>query len=104
MAAMKLPRFQFCLRTLMIGVALVAVCCWVGQQANMVRERKRWMLSVSAAIDPSDDSPLPWHRRLLGDVWTDMVVVEDDSPDDEFREIQAAFPEAKVVWRKDIPR
>ena len=41
---MKLPRFQFSLRTLMIGVTLLAVpCAFVGWQAKIVRERKAWL-------------------------------------------------------------
>jgi hypothetical protein len=41
MAGVRLPRFQFSLRTLMIGVTLLAmVCACVGEQAKIARERE----------------------------------------------------------------
>ncbi len=39
-----IPRFQFSLRTLLIGVALLAVpCVYVAHEAKIVAERKAWL-------------------------------------------------------------
>jgi hypothetical protein len=63
MTGMKLPRFQFRLRTLMIGVTLLAVpCAYVGWQAAIVRVR----LGILANFQ---DPPhiIKWHTIHLGD-------------------------------------
>jgi hypothetical protein len=46
---LKLPRFQFRLRTLLIVVALLAVACaYVGWQAKIVKERHKAVASYQA--------------------------------------------------------
>jgi hypothetical protein len=96
-------RFQFRLRTLMIGVTLLAVlCAYVGWQAKIVRERRAMLGTIDAAggrylVINEGDVPAGmagpgWIRRLLGDV----AVVEIDfhtsslSQDD----LKEKFPEA----------
>jgi hypothetical protein len=42
-------RFQFRLRTLLIGVTLAAVACaYVAREAQIVRERKAWLKAHSS--------------------------------------------------------
>jgi hypothetical protein len=63
--------FQFSLRSLLIGVALLALACaYVGWQAKIVRERKAFL--QTRYYLPGDSSPdvkplrAPWMLRLLG--------------------------------------
>jgi hypothetical protein len=100
---MKLPRFQFRLRTLMIVVTLLAVPLgYVGWQAKIMRERRAMLRTIDAAggrYVVINEGELPAGmtgpgriRRLLGDV----AVVEIDfhasslSQDD----LKDKFPEA----------
>jgi hypothetical protein len=63
-------RFQFRLRTLMIGVTLLAVpCTYVGWQAKIVREREAFLenrMWLSAEHSPSGPVQAHWMLRLLG--------------------------------------
>jgi hypothetical protein len=108
-------RLQFRLRTLLIGVTLLAVpCAFVGWQAKIVRDRNemREELESRGAIFLSDAVPgqghpelsPSWLRRLLGDedvpyIWTppherlDLEGVERFDLD----EVRRVFPEAFVV-------
>jgi hypothetical protein len=48
---MKLPRFQFRLRTLMIGVTLLAVACWVVvDRQRLIRERDEALQREAAGL------------------------------------------------------
>jgi hypothetical protein len=96
-------RFQFRLRTLMIGVTLLAgVCGYVGWQAKIVRERRAMLQTIEAAggqYAAVADGNLPagmtgpnWIRRLLGDV----AVVEIDFHASSLSRdnVKERFPEA----------
>jgi hypothetical protein len=114
-------RFQFRLRTLMIGVTLVAVpCAYVGWQENIVRER--WAMrqrirefdngSVSISVDRvvvvlQESGPqsknesaisIPWIRRLLGDEAIEQITLPAGTDREERRLIHNAIPEAALVW------
>ena len=95
--------FQFSLRSLMIGVTLLAVpCAYVGWQAKIVRERRAMLgtidavggryLAINAGELPAGMTGPGWIRWFLGDV----AVVEIDfhasslSQDD----LKEKFPEA----------
>jgi hypothetical protein len=102
-------RFQFSLRTLLIGVTLFAIPCgYVGWQAKIVRDRKairERMKSGALFFGPNDykmDAPaVPWLRSLMGDNGVEGVVILYEKDRDE---VQAAFPEAKVdVFEEVIP-
>jgi hypothetical protein len=96
---------QFSLRTLMIGVTLLAGACgYVGWQAKIVHARRAELnRTVDARLvgiaDNDEERVIPWIRHVLGDqrvgsikmlVGTDVAVL--DRPRD-------LFPEAKVeVW------
>jgi hypothetical protein len=103
MVGMKLPRFQFRLRTLMLVVTVLALpCAYVGWQAKIVRERRAMLgtidavggryLAINAGDLPAGMTGPGWIRRFLGDV----AVVEIDfhasslSQDD----LKEKFPEA----------
>ena len=95
--------FQFSLRSLMIGVTLLAVpCAYVGWQAKIVRERRAMLgtidavggryLAINAGELPAGMTGPGWIRWFLADV----AVVEIDfhasslSQDD----LKEKFPEA----------
>jgi hypothetical protein len=105
-------RFQFRLRTLMIGVTLLAVLCgYLGSQAKIVRDRRAvvaWILTEtqgSCILDsvritergvrvPPDPN---WLRKLLGDRSFQYIVIpEEELTEDRLKRIKAAFPESVV--------
>jgi hypothetical protein len=105
-------RFQFRLRTLMIGVTLVAAACaCVGSQAKIVRDRRAivaWILTEtqgSCILDsvritergvrvPPDPN---WLRRILGDRSFQYIVIPtEELTADRLNTIKAAFPESVV--------
>jgi hypothetical protein len=106
---MKNRRFQFRLRTLMIGVTLFALpCAYVGWQAKIVHERqamrdeirgldggrRRGMIDRVNPIMPKYQ--LPWIRVMLGDVPYAIVGLEPGT-DKEYRQrVRAVFLEAVV--------
>ena len=107
---MKLPRFQFSLRTLLIGVTLLAVPLgYVGWQAKIVRHRswvlshfgnRKWPAVVPDELWESHES-LPWIRRVLGDRAYSRLEVDRTVPENDFVAIKDAYPEASVV-RQDL--
>src|SRR5579859_1426597 len=105
-------RFQFSLRTLLIGVALLAVpCAYVAHEARIVAARKAWLEShpnwhrfelreqghIGEYVMPkplrSPDRSSSPHliRRWLGDKDIPRVSVTSE----EFEEAVALFPEAE---------
>ena len=113
-------RFQFRLRTLMIGVTLLALpCAYVGWQAKIVRERKAylranahsWPVGTFATVQfaQGDKSRAPTAiRAWLGDwaqfeVWVDVRLSKAEK-----QSVAALFPEANICewppheWR-DTP-
>src|SRR5258708_29393721 len=93
-------RFQFRLRKVFVVVTLLAV--WMGWQAHIVRHRKEmldWMIARQWAVvelGPDQSPSLPWHRRLMGDRELSIVVTGHGTPEDQ-QEVQAAFPEARIL-------
>jgi hypothetical protein len=102
--------FQFSLRTLMIGVALLAIPCGcVGWQAKIVRERMAMSERIKKVdhgdcwfFDEDLSGRVPWIRRFLGDK-TCMSIWVAGVSDEEFAAIKAAFPEADLIWRERLP-
>jgi hypothetical protein len=96
-------RFQFRLRTLMIGVTVLAVACWyVGWQAKIVRDRKselnRAVIIRLIGIDGGDQAEaIPWVRRLLGDVSVNSISMPPDTTTEELDRLRALFPESTVT-------
>jgi hypothetical protein len=123
-------RFQFRLRTLLIGVTLLAgVCGYVAWQAKTVQERKAvadlvqyqykgavyWSSEVKR-LSPSasglrileDKIVLPlrevsWLRRWLGDDAATLILYRMSMPKDEIARMKAAFPEAHFQSDEYVP-
>src|SRR5580693_1171162 len=91
-------RFQFRLRTLMIGVTLLAVPLgYVGWQAKIVREREAFLenhFCLSAEHSPSGPVQAPWMLRLLGAKPIYYVTVWGRA---EAERAASLFPEAIVT-------
>jgi hypothetical protein len=91
-------RFQFRLRTLMIGVTLLAVpCAYVGWQAKIVRERRALLDEINAAGGgevPADIAHRPpWLRRILGDENVGFMVVPYTTDGETMARIFRLFPD-----------
>jgi hypothetical protein len=102
-ARMKLPRFQFRLRTLMIVVTLVAVACgYVGWEAKLVKDRKELHKGSDVASTGSyvqqkwSFSIRSWLRQRFGDKQYDSIVLKRTASDELLNTYISAFPEAKV--------
>jgi hypothetical protein len=114
-------RFQFRLRTLLIGVTLLAVpCAYVGWQGRIVQERRQtalWIDSVGGeALAPSKNQfkysefvcEVGWLRRLLGDSEVSKVNLPKfhNVTETDLARIHLAFPNARIelmdprLWRK----
>jgi hypothetical protein len=95
-------RFQFRLRTLMIGVTLLAVPMgYVGWQATIVRKRTSELDTLGKnckiIFAPADARPrLPWIRRLLGDKDVAAINLPPTTIEEVYR-VKEVFPEADVV-------
>jgi hypothetical protein len=95
-------RFQFRLRTLMIGVTLLAVPMgYIGWQAKIVAERKAWLrddrdVSITPASSGAND--IPWMRRWLGDFKVDEIRVRSTLFIDSeiVKRLHEEFPEATI--------
>jgi hypothetical protein len=101
---------QFSLRTLLIGVTLLAVPLgYFGWQAKIVRHRswvlshfgnRKWPAVVPGELWESQES-LPWIRRVVGDRAHSRLEVDRTVPESDFIAIKDAYPEASVV-RSDL--
>jgi alpha-D-ribose 1-methylphosphonate 5-triphosphate synthase subunit PhnL len=98
--------FQFRLRTLLIGVTLLAVACgYVASKAKIVRDRSEWRINappkssypVKPIIFQGDPAQRPnVIRRWLGDVAIDMIDLPPSTPDKDIRTTVTLFPEAAI--------
>jgi hypothetical protein len=91
--------FQFSLRTLMIGVTLLAVPMgYVGWQARIVRERRDLLASqfVESSINDGNGR-MSWIRRSLGDKAYLFVYLYETATPDVVDRFKIAFPEAHTV-------
>jgi hypothetical protein len=94
--------YQFSLRTLLIGVTLLAVACaYVGWQARTVSERRAMRERIEKTDkgtiwERSDD--VPWLRRILGDEAIPRIILPFETDVEERRKIRAVFPEATLAW------
>jgi hypothetical protein len=102
--------FQFRLRTMLIGIVLLApACAYFAHEAQIVRERKAWLetnrrwqeyalmwrfnFNISAA---NPDKCPSLTRRWLGDKPVTLIVVDPDSEVD-LQSASELFPEAVVM-------
>ena len=103
--------FQFSLRTLLIGVTLLAVACgYVAWQAKIVRDRKDALREIVAnggtwypapstpeALTLSHRSPIRW---ILDDWYCTMMVIPP-SMEGRADQIRALFPETDIYFTAD---
>ncbi len=99
--------YQFGLRTLLIGVTVLAVpCAYGGWQAKIVSHRKLVLKNATEQgliLMPDDsaivaDASVPWIRRMLGDAPVRSAWWVGANKEDRER-FQEAFPEAKLETR-----
>jgi hypothetical protein len=93
-------RFQFRLRTLMIGVTLLSVVCgYVAHEAKIMLERKALLesgrLSLVGQV-AEETRRIPWLRARLGDVDCWIIALDDKTSDLELERVRSSFPEADV--------
>jgi hypothetical protein len=108
-------RFQFRLRTLMIGVTLFALipCGYVGWQAKIVRDRQAWTAHLAArgfvprVGDVVIQSGYEWQptfvRRWMGDKATSTIGLPEYVSDEEKETTLRLFPETTVVQTPSLP-
>ena len=108
-------RFQFRLRTLLIGVAIFCVVVgYVGGQASIVRERRALLDSIKAdggsyemriyynEANPPPPPP-PWLRRILGDEAVGWLLVSPATDEETMARIHRLFPDTHIaIGRKTV--
>ncbi|REK05440.1 MAG: hypothetical protein DWQ37_23260 [Planctomycetota bacterium] len=99
--------FRYSLRTLLVLAAIFG--CWLGYQANWIRQRRAavgWMATQAEhwhhmPIDqrPYFETDAPWTIRLWGEQGLSRVgvVVEPEQVDAKQRELERLFPEADGI-------
>jgi hypothetical protein len=112
-------RFQFRLRTLMIGVTLLAIPCgYLGWQKKIVADR--WALRFEIKkMGPTDNGyakgvidrananeperAIPWLRLMLGDQAIRFVALPTNVSKDYLQRVKETFPEADIFATKPVP-
>jgi uncharacterized protein (DUF2342 family) len=94
-------RFQYRLRSLLIGVALLAIACgYVARQAEIVSERRAmldWINMHNGSVaSQHQSSPIAWVRQLLGDRSIAHIALQPDTDRTEVQRIRRLFPEADI--------
>ena len=100
--SMRLPRFQFSLRTLLIVVTLLAIPCgYVGWQAKIVRERNEFISRYNCTLSSWSafyhDPAIPWIRRFLGDEAWVAIDLPISTSNNELNRAAELFPEARRI-------
>jgi hypothetical protein len=100
-------RFQYSLRTLLIGVMLLALpCAYVGSQAKIVRERREFLeshhLLIMGSLDFADHKDVSGLRKWMGDDGLDNLLLNCWTGDEELETFRRLFPEAKIVRASDL--
>ena len=109
----KRRRFQFRLRTLLIGVTLLAMLC--GWQAKVIRDRHeaaktyRTVSAVYEAYGPNHTMRVRtqsarWPLRWLGEDGYFGIVIPQNTRDDEVQRLERLFPEARIEREGDRAR
>jgi hypothetical protein len=117
--AMKRRWHQFRLRTLLIGVTLLAAACgYVGWQLKIVNQRKATLIRLDTLGGASvtvneylsavahgwksdlrnEELPtIPWPRSWLGDVAVIQIYIPESVGQSDVEEFIRAFPESRVI-------
>ncbi len=94
--------YQLRLRTLLIGLAVLAVIFHVGQQWWIIQDRV-WVwaqvnqLGGKEGPGGFESSPLPRIRQWLGDIPRRTIELPESATENDVAIIQDAFPEAHVL-------
>src|SRR5262245_20968600 len=102
---MPRPRFQFTLRTLLIGVTLFAIlCACVGRQYQIVEERRRLIEDYQYHVRAKQDgrAKIPYFRKWLGDEQYGLIGLDNEAPDEVLEFYRQRFPEAVVARECDL--
>jgi hypothetical protein len=95
-------RFQFRLRTLLIGVTLLTMPLgYIGWQARIVRQRRFELdqnqhIVGTGTVLPNGRDGLSWLRRALGDERVFEIDLETGTVAKEVERVQQIFPEAEI--------
>jgi hypothetical protein len=97
-------RFQFRLRTLMIGVTIVAaLCAYLSHERQVVQERQNFIAShprlphIVYNAEPQFMTEISWIRRWMSDRQYYAIAVGDSASDATLDRFKRLFPEAAVV-------
>jgi hypothetical protein len=109
-------RFQFRLRTLLIGVTLfcVVVCGYIVRPALLVRERNRLLEEFLIVANPFEDDKdletlrervshdgVGWLRRSLGDTERPFFIVSKKMISaEDLQRVEGAFPESEIMQER----
>jgi hypothetical protein len=103
-------RFQFRLRTLMIGVTLLAIASgYVGREVEIVHVRRAELdrnVNLRVQFRPTDEyGAINWIRRALGDKTLYGIFVPKQTEPAEIARLHAIFPEADIRLSdsKEVP-
>jgi hypothetical protein len=107
--------FQFSVRTLLIGVTVLSMCCaYFGGSAKVAWERSAMLKRINRVdygavvrYGHKEDGPNPplenksgsivsWEHRLFGDEAIAAIFLPLDTEKKHLSEIHAMFPEAKI--------
>src|SRR5689334_13187231 len=93
-------RLQFRLRTLLIGVTLFAVACWIVIGDLQIKNRRKDFIesgAVIAVVINRDGGGVAFViRRWLGDQWYTSVTLGGEATLEEVHNAAILFPEARV--------
>jgi hypothetical protein len=90
-------RFQFRLRTLLIGVTLFCIVVgWFLPEASLVWERKAMLKNALAAYVDDNGAGLSWVRHSLGDIGMGLIQLGPSASDEELSRYRDVFPEASI--------
>ena len=101
-------RFQFRLRTLLIGVTLLAVACGYVAYEKAVVDRQRalldWLKKQHGQIRTDGGLPIPvgierpsFVHRLMGDVTVLEIILRSPFEEEDIQRLTEAFPGAKIL-------
>ena len=96
--------FQFSLRTLLLGVTVLAlVCGYVNWQAKTVNKRHDLLkLNYVTTNYASADDYSVWNvRRWMGDYPRQIVCLDTHTPADVVTQFAEVFPEAQISFWTD---
>lgn len=111
-AKVRIPPFQFSLRTMFIGIAVLAIPCWlVSAQAKIALERRALLDEIRVLGAGRSCAGMPFGmncsgdfqerhttfiRRCFGDYAVEVLVLPDDLPADLVRKVRTTFSEAAM--------